>query len=424
MFLACLMGAPFLTMSSIGVIELKVIVLGGGVIGLLTSYYLVKSNVEVLLVERESGVGQGASNSNGCQLSYSFVDALGSPSTLKKIPGIVMGLDPYTRFNHSFRPDFLKWVSSFLMNCTSGAYDENTRALLELSSLSRSLVDEFIDSHGESSMEYRKSGKLIIYSNGFEKAVDSMEGRNKVISLQRALTPGECCKIEPALSGYSDKFSGGVWAEGDAVGDPYLFCNYLLKHLDGYSNFTFKPQCEVLGYSEANGHVLSVDTSLGKMVADKFVCCLGPQAPVTSKLLGISLPIIPIKGYSVSFKSLEGAPEVSLTDIDRKIVMCKIGSEFRVAGLSEVGEWGEEVGEDKIKLLIDAAQEIFPNASDYSQPYRKWRGIRPFSPNSRPIVGTIKHDNLYFNVGHGMLGWTLSFSTAKLVSDQVLRSTH
>ena len=339
---------------------------------------------------------------------------------LKKIPGISLGLDPYTKVRHSFRSDYLKWMSAFLINCTKASYVANTRTLLDLSSLSRALVDEFIDSHGEESMEYRSSGKLMIFSSAFDDAVRNMKERNKIVHQQVSLTPGECCQVEPALYGYSDKISGGIWAEGDAVGDPNMFSNYLLSYLEAHSNFTFIPNCKIFGFSEGENHVLSVDTSLGRLFADKFVCCLGPQAPIISKLLGISLPIIPVKGYSVSFKCLVGAPAVSLTDMDRKIVMCKVGAEFRVAGLSEVGELSEDVSENKISMLIDSAREIFPNASDYSKPFRKWSGIRPFSPTSRPILGKIKHNNVYYNVGHGMLGWTLSFSTAKIVSDQVI----
>ncbi|UUR06886.1 FAD-dependent oxidoreductase [Sphingomonas glaciei] len=387
-----------------------VLVLGAGVVGVATAEALMRRGLSVTLVDRSAEAGNGASFANGGQLSYSYTDALSSPSLLKRLPGILAATDPAFRVAVRFDPAYLRWCLAFFRNGSAGRFAANSLAGLEMALRSRALMEELLDRYP---LEFAHAvpGKLLLHedADGFRAAAAHAEAKRRAGIEVRALTPAEAVGVEPALEGIRSRLAGGIFAPGDAVGDPHLFCTALTERLTGEGLET-RFGAAVEGIEQGPGSAVRLAGG-ERLEARHLVVAAGPQAAALLRPLGWRVPIVPVRGHSLTLAPGRQAPRVSITDVARKLVFCRLGERMRIAGLADVGFSDAAVDPLRLQALAEAARDSLPEAADYEGPRAGWAGLRPVTPDSLPIVA--RRGAITVNIGHGGLGWTYALATAE-----------
>lgn len=395
-------------------------VIGAGVIGLTTAWSLVRRGMQVTVVDAGEGPAAGTSNANGGQLSYSYTDAMAAPALLRQLPGFLLGLDPAFRLRPTLNPAFFAWGARLLAECTASAHRSNTLSVLALALESRRVLRDLQDRHALA-FRHRAAGKLVIYRS--EKALDAV--RRSVAMKQDAGCPVEVLGVdaaldkEPALS-QAGRFSGAVFASLDEAGDARLFCERLAHVLERQFGVRFVYQCTVTGFRRDSRRVRALMTTDGEREVDALVLSAGVQSAHLARLIDIRLPIWPVFGYSLTLPARPLAPEVSITDASRKIVLCRLGDVVRIAGMADVGPQQMRRPARRQMELRKVAEAAFPLACNYRDAGQPWVGARPMTPDSRPIIGCTPFDNVFLNCGHGMLGWTLACGSAERLAQVVM----
>jgi len=382
----------------------QIIVIGGGVVGLTSAWWLLEAGFEVSLVERAPELASGASYGNGGQLSYRYVSPLADASVpLKAIRWLFQEHGPLR-----FRPEAdlrqWTWLASFLGQCTATANRRTTAKLLELGEWSRAGMHELGSLISPDDFSWRDAGKLVVYRSSkiFEQAAGKATAGD-------IWTGAECAEREPSLAAARSQLAGGIYNAGEAVADCHAFCVALAERVRLHPRFKGFIHAEVERIVATGGRVVGLDTSIGALGADAFVLAAH---------VGIKLPLYPLKGYSLTapIRPTDIGPQISVTDFERKVLYARIGDKLRVAAMVDM------VGEDltlnpkRIRSLTRQVRETMPYAADYSQ-VSSWAGLRPATPNSAPIIGATPLSNLWLNVGHGPLGFTFAAGTARILSD-------
>ena len=399
---------------------MKIIVLGAGVVGVSCAWYLWRDGHEVTVVERNQGVGLETSFANGGQLSYSYVAPLASPSVIPKIPPWLLRRDSPLRFRPEIDPDQWRWCLEFLAACNQRTADETTERLLRLAFYSRDLMHELVATQSID-FDYVQNGKLVVHTqkDSFESARRLMEYQRKLGAEQQSLDPVECVEIEPALADMAARIAGAIYTPSEDVGDTYKFCNELMRLMSSGPNpVTFRFGVEVERLLPWNDKLMGVETSIGVLEADHYVLALGTNAPYLLRPLGIRVPVYPLKGYSLSLPITNdaAAPTISVTDFKRKVVYARIGDDLRVAGMADLSGRRAVIDVERVDQLVDEVKSTFPRATDF-RTLKPWCGMRPATPKGTPVIGATKHGNLWLDVGHGALGFTLALATGRIVAD-------
>ena len=393
----------------------QVLVIGGGVVGLASAWWLLESGFDVTLLERENDVGQGASARNGGQLSYRYVSPLADAGVpLKALQWIFQKDSPL-----HFRPEAdlrqYRWLARFLANCTAAANSKTTARLLRLGELSRQAMAQLEVTVPLDEFGWRDAGKLVVYRS--KKAFDAAVARPESESMREVLSPSECAAREPALGHAQRVLAGGILTPGEAVADCHAFCEALARRIEAHPRFRGIAHAEAKRFIVEGGRVTGVETSAGVMAADSFVLAAGIQSRNLATSAGLDLPLYPLKGYSLTAPIGAGnvAPEISVTDFERKTLYARIGNDLRVAAMVDMV--GEDLTLDKKRVdgLVRLARQTMPTAADYSK-VSAWAGLRPATPDSAPIIGATPLPNLWLNVGHGPLGFTFACGSATLLS--------
>jgi D-amino-acid dehydrogenase len=389
----------------------EAVVVGAGVVGMATAYALARRGLSVLIVDREDGPGLGTSYANGAQLSYVYTDALGTPGLLKKIPMLMLGLDPAFRLRPSADPDFISWGISFLRHCTAERSMQSTLAGLQLGLESQAAMHALLERH-PLDFSHKVAGKLHLYedSRALSDAREVVEQKRRHGALQEVLTPSEAVALEPALASAAGRLSGAVYSPQEEVGDPYLFCKALLRTLVAEYGVRTRFGTAV---EEVDLSLPSVKLAGGEQIQGKrLAICTGVETPKLLKGAGIRTPIWPMRGYSITAPLGTNAPRISITDAKRKVVFCRLSGKMRVAGLADLGSRSVDVEPRRLASLIDAARSSLPEAVDYEHAESSWAGLRPMTPSSLPIIRKAAA-SVVLNVGHGGLGWTFAMGAAE-----------
>ena len=399
--------------------SMQIVILGSGVVGVTLAWELLQRGHGVTVVDRAASPGLATSFANGGQLSYSYTDSLADPALLPKMPGMVMGRDPAFELNLSADPKLIGWGLRFLRNCTAERALRNTRNVLRLALYSRQRLHALLAAQ-PLEFDYRRDGKLHVYADaaGLDKARQRVALKATWDCPQEVLTAEQCRAREPALTDWVGPIAGGVFSPLDESGDAYRFTEALAACCAS-AGASFRFGVEVAGFEVGGGSVGAVRTADGAIEGDLYVMALGPQSPLLERDLGLSLPVYPLKGYSVTVPVGPRSPAVSITDTQRKVVFCKLGDRLRIAGMAELSGYNEGTDPEKIQRLLDAGRAAFPRGGDYGRVQHQWAGFRPATPDSAPILGGCGYDNLVLDTGHGMLGWTLACGSAAVVADVI-----
>jgi D-amino-acid dehydrogenase len=396
-------------------------VIGGGITGVTTAYALAKKGFSVTLFEKQRYAAMETSFANGGQLSASNAEVWTHPSTLVKGLKWMLKSDAPLLVNPKPSWHKLSWFAEFIASIPQ--YKQNTIETARLAVQAREHLFAWADQEGIA-FDLKKQGILHIYrdAKGFEHAGKVSQLLAQGGLPRRAVTPQEMQAIEPTLTG---KFYGGYYTESDSTGDIHRFTTGLAKACERLGVKLLMGQDVVSLVSD--GHAATVTTQENGMAQahhfDGLVVCAGVASRQFASQLGDRVNVYPVKGYSITVnlldaQSQQAAPQVSLLDDETKLVTSRLGLDrFRVAGTAEFNGVNKDIRADRIKPLVDWVHACFPGVS--TRQVVPWAGLRPMMPNMMPRVGRGKQENVFYNTGHGHLGWTLSAVTADMVSELI-----
>ena len=389
-----------------------------------SAYSLHEAGHEVTVLDREPHPGNAASFANGAQLSYSYVAPLAAPGVARKALGWLADADAPLRLHP--KPDLAqwRWLLEFLRCCTAERFATTTVELLALGAYSCRMVHRLMQREALD-FAWRMNGKLVVYRDPAELAVAAAVARLQARhgAEQQVLDAGQCLALEPALEAMRDVLAGGVHTPSEEVGDAHRFCRELHRVLLPRGvQFLFGRK--VVGLLLRNGCAQGVDTVEGTLEADAVVLAGGAAAVHLLAPHGIRLPIYPLRGYSLTLpvSPWHTPPRLSITDAHHKTVFAllqdRAGARLRVAGMVDLA--GESTAQPPRRLatLARQGQMAFPAAADWSRA-KSWAGLRPATPDGKPIIGASGIPGLWLNLGHGGLGFTLAAATAQLLADLI-----
>jgi len=403
---------------------MKVVVLGAGVIGVTSAWYLNRAGHEVTVIERQSGPAFETSFANGGQISASHAMPWANPGAPLEILRWLARADaPFV-----FRPrlDWRQWLWGvrFLRECSARRAQANARRIL---ALARTSLNELKLLRAETRISYEQSarGILGIYfePRAFEHARREAEWISREGMPREPRTPAQCVATEPALRNVERRLAGGVFAPADESGDAFVFSQRLAAQCASHG-VHFRYGCNVRRLAAAAGRIEGIVVVDGareaRVAADAYVIAAGGASALITRPLGLDLPVYPVKGYSVTLPAAAGdaAPLVSLTDESHKLVFSRLGNRLRVAGTAELAGYGTGIDERKCEGILARVFDLFPQAGERAAA-TYWAGLRPATPGNVPIVCATRFPNLFLNTGHGTLGWTLACGSGRLISDLV-----
>jgi D-amino-acid dehydrogenase len=398
----------------------KVCILGAGIVGIASAYYLNKAGHEVTVIDRESGAGLDTSFANGGQISACNTIPWANPHVPMQLVKWLGRKDAPLLFHFSADPMLWSWLIKFLMNCRSAKALEGTAKNMRMSLYSRDMMD---DIRANTGIDYDYIGRGILNiqksQKDFEEAVANA-AHLRELGLNNVVLGAEACiQLEPTLETVQNRLAGGVHTPEDESGDAHTFTRKLALAAAS-RGVVFRYNETVTGLEEDAGRVTRVLTNKGGLDVDTVVLSLGAYGPALLKPLGLNVPIYPAKGYSMTLPTAgrNGAPTISITDEEHKLVFTRLGDRLRVAGTVEFAGFNKEIDQERAQSLRTATEKQFPNAGDFEQA-TYWTGLRPLTPDCVPIIGRTKLENLYLNTGHGSLGWTMGAGSGKAISDLI-----
>ncbi|MEN3366267.1 MAG: D-amino-acid dehydrogenase [Burkholderiales bacterium] len=408
---------------------MKVIVLGSGIIGTASAWFLNKAGHDVTVLDRQPGVAQETSFANGCQISVSHAEPWANPAAPVKILKWMGKEDAPLLFR--LRPEWLqwKWGLHFLRECTAARTAENMRQIVSICEFSRQTLQSVRTETGIAYDQLTR-GILHFYTDAFEfeHSLAAAKLMRDFGCPRQSIGPDEVVKIEPALARMRDKIVGGDFTATDESGDVYKFTTGLAaKAVETGVDFRFDTTITRL-LTEGSGAAaritgVEVIDSHGRhqvLRGDAFVVAMGSFSVQLLKPLGIDLMIYPGKGYSATYQitNPEAAPTVSLTDDGHKLVVSRLGDRLRVAGTCELNGYTRELNTTRCEAITHRTRYLFPDACDYDNP-AYWTGLRPLTPSNVPYIGKTRFSNLFLNTGHGTLGWTMGCGSGRAIADIV-----
>ncbi len=400
---------------------MRVLVLGAGVVGVAAAWYLSRAGHAVTVVDRQPGPGLETSFANGGQVSPCHADPWANPSTPKKILKWLGRKDAPLLFHWDrWDPALWAWGLRFLANCTAGRARVNTERTLRVALYSRACLQEL---RTEIGLDYdqRTRGILHVYRDSAEfahacRAAEVMQDfglRREVATATQALA------IEPALAPVGNQLAGAIYTPDDESGDAHLFTTRLAA-LAAERGVEFRFGVTAQGLMSEAGRITGLVTDAGPLTAEAYVLAAASHSPGLLRGLGLRLPIVPAKGYSLTLEVEDpaGAPTVSITDDEVKMVYSRLGNRLRAAGTAEMAGHDARLNPVRTQALVERARGLFPRAGDYAKA-SLWAGLRPVTPDSVPILGATPYGNLWLNTGHGTLGWTMACGSGAALADLI-----
>ena len=399
---------------------MRIVILGAGVIGVTSAWYLAKAGHEVTVIDRQTGPALETSFANAGEISPGYASPWAAPGIpMKAVKWLFMHHAPLII---NARPDLAKieWVTRMLLNCTSSAYSINKSRMVRLAEYSR---DCLITLRADTGIAYdqRTQGTLQLFRT--EKQVDAAYKDIQVLQADgvpfEVLDADACVKAEPGLAPNRAKFRGGLRLPGDETGDCFKFTSALAE-MAKTAGVTFHFSTRI-DHLEKNGlNIVAAHTSLGRIPADAFVLALGSYSPLMARPFGMRLPVYPVKGYSITtpIVNADRAPVSTIMDESYKIAITRLGNRIRAGGMAEISGFNNTLHERRKATLQFAVEDLFGGAADQSKA-TFWSGLRPMTPDGTPILGASTVPNLWLNTGHGTLGWTMAAGSGRVLADLI-----
>jgi D-amino-acid dehydrogenase len=404
---------------------MRIAVLGAGLAGVTSAWYLAQDGHQITVVDRQPGAGLEASFANGGQISVSHPEPWANPRAPRQVLRWLGREDAPLLVRPQADLQQWLWALAFLRECLPSRTRRNTEAIAGLALYSLESLRELRALTG---IAYDQSGNGILQTfytqRDWARADINAEVLHDHGIEAQTCSPARCVEIEPALADCRDTLYGGLYAPRDESGDAHLFVQRLAERCrEAGVLFCFDRTIDKLMTS--NGNVSQVQTrtadgSVESLSADAYVMSLGSFSVGFAAALGERLPIYPVKGYSVTLdlSATALAPRVSITDESRRIVCSRLGNRLRIAGTAELAGYDCSINSVRCGAILARACELFPHLRD-TKGARFWAGLRPATPSNVPIIGRARLSNLWFNTGHGTLGWTLACGSARALAELV-----
>ena len=399
---------------------MRVIVLGSGVIGVASAYYLARQGAEVTVLDRQSGPAEETSFGNAGQISPGYSTPWAAPGIPFKAVKWMFQHHAPLAINLDGSMWQLQWMAQMLKNCNPQSYAVNKERMMRVAEYSRDCLRELRKDTGIH-YENRAKGTLQLFRKEAQ-----MEAVQRDISVleecgvsYELLNGNELGRVEPALANAQDKLVGGLHLPNDETGDCYLFTNALAQIAKELGvNFQFNQNVEKLIVE--GDQIKGVQVNGKVLTADRYVLAFGSYSRDFLKPLDLQLPVYPVKGYSLTIPIVDPAfaPQSTVLDETYKIAITRFDQRIRVGGMAELSGFNLGLNEDRRATLQMVTQDLFPGGDMEQASF--WTGLRPMTPDSTPIIGATRFRNLFLNTGHGTLGWTMACGSGKLISDIVL----
>ncbi|MAC48013.1 MAG: D-amino acid dehydrogenase small subunit [Oceanospirillum sp.] len=399
---------------------MKILILGSGVIGVTSAYYLAKQGHEVTVVDRQSAPAMETSHANAGQVSFGYSSPWAAPGVPFKAMKWLTQTHAPLKLSPKADSHQWAWMSQMLANCTESRYAVNKARMVRVSEYSRLCIDklrEDTDIH----YEERKQGTLQMFRNQMQMdaVAKDIEVLKQFDMKHELLDMSGCIAAEPALERVKEKFVGGLRLPDDQTGDCFAFTNKLAD-ICKEMGVEFKFGTKVMYLEEAAGKVKGVMTSKGMMKADHYVVAMGSFSRGLLQQVGINAPIYPVKGYSltVPITNPDAAPVSTVMDETYKVAITRFDDRIRVAGTAELSGYNLDLLKQRRETIAMVVSDVFPDGGDVEFA-EFWTGLRPMTPDGTPIIGKTKFDNLSLNTGHGTLGWTMACGSGSFLADLI-----
>lgn len=400
---------------------MRVIVLGAGVIGTTTAYYLAQSGCQVEVYDRQAGVAQETSFANAGQLSFGYSSPWAAPGIpLQACKWLLQSHSPFT-FRPSLKLEQYLWMLQLLLNCRQQAYMVNKERMLRLAEYSRHCLHQL---ERETQIQYqgRSLGTTQLLRNAQQRQNIASDLRvlEQLGVAFRVLKPSEIEEVEPALSQRTATLAGAVHFPNDQTGDCYLFTQHLQK-LAQQLGVKFCFEHDVWRFEQQGNEIKGIWIEGELKQADHYVVALGSFSRRLLTPLSLPIPLYPFKGYSLTadLRYPECAPVSTVLDEGYKVAITRFDNRIRVGGMAELVGYDLSLNRKRQHTLVKVAQQLFPDAAEYQQG-EFWCGLRPATPDSVPLLGKAGYDNLWLNTGHGTLGWTMACGSGRYLADLMM----
>jgi D-amino-acid dehydrogenase len=397
----------------------KALVLGGGVVGATTAYYLARDGVEVELVESAPEVGTDATAGNAGLIAPGHSFAWASPRAPGMLVRSLFGEQTAIQVRLRFDPELVGWGLRFLRECTDDRAKRNTLVKLRICQYSQRQLDalaqeegiDYLDGHAGILYLYRDAHELEL---GAKKMEFVAEHGQKV----ETLDAGGVAALEPALSSVEDRIAGAVYCPTDGSGSSQVFTQRVAEACERLGA-TIRTGTRVRSLRAQGDRITGAVTDSETLTADVYVLAAGVGSPAISRTVGVKLPIYPAKGYSISFPLTNGAaPVIGGVDEAPLVAWSRLGDRLRMTSTAEFAGHDRTAPESRFEGILRVARELFPDAADYRKGERR-ACLRPMTPDGPPVLGTGKYENLVFNTGHGHMGWTMACGSSRAVADLI-----
>lgn len=399
---------------------MKVVVLGSGVIGTTTAWFLVEDGHEVTVLDRQPGSGLETSFANAGQLVPSHAEPWAAPGAPRQILRWLGREDAPLLFRLRADPAQWAWGLRFLRNCTAARFRANTARTLRLGLYGREVMAELRQTTALD-FDWRPSGSLAIYRD--PKEMDAARSHAATMAelgcpLEVA-EPRRVLELEPALAGAGNAIAGGTYCAVDEAGDAHKF-TVGLADLCRARGVLFGYGTTICGLETERGGIAGVVTDQGRVTGDAYVLALGSYSAAVARRIGIRLPVYPVKGYSITAPVTDrtAAPRAALIDTATKVAFTTLGDRLRIGGTAELTGHDARLNPRRGCMTVETARALLPRAADYARA-EHWAGLRPVTPDQVPVLGPSKYMNLWINTGHGTLGWTLAAGSGRITADLI-----
>ncbi len=403
---------------------MRILVLGAGVVGTTSAWYLSRAGHQVTVIDRQPVPGNETSFANGGQISVSHAEPWANPHVLSRLLKWLGHEDAPLRWRWRADPAQLAWGLRFLAECLPGRTRRNIAAIVALALYSRRCLQTL---RAELNLQYDhlERGILHVYTDPRELtlAVDAARLMRRFGLDRDTVDVEQCLAIEPALADARSLLVGGDYTRSDESGDAHKFTRGLAIHAQA-AGVEFRHETTIERIATGGSRIAGVVVRHGDgpelLTADAYVVALGSYSPLLLRQIGYSLPVYPAKGYSATLTLAEGslAPTVSLTDDERKLVFSRLGNRLRIAGTAEFNGYNLDLNPVRSQALLERTRQLFPHLQTVGEPVL-WCGLRPATPSNVPLIGRTRFGNLWLNTGHGTLGWTMSCGSAAALAEMI-----
>ncbi len=403
---------------------MKIVIVGGGLAGIQTAYYLLEDGHQVTLVERRNAVALETSFANGGLITPSHAAPWNSPGILNTLLKSMGKRDASIYVKPSALGTYIGWGRQFIRNSTRKRYNRTIARNFALARYSQQCFQRLLE---QTPLEFfhEKRGSMMVYTTraGFEEASERFDELKRQGVEAQICSSGELVEREPALASTASHLAGGVFFKEDEHGDARSFTQSLAAYLS-QNGVEMRTGVRVDGFIRSNGKIAGVTTDQGDIGADAVVIGAGHWSADILKHLDVDLPVRPVKGSSLTFSlpSWQGAPKIPVVDDELHVAVTPLQDSIRIVGTAEFCGYDPEVKPARMAMLLRAGIAIYPQLEKEIsgiRPELEWSGHRPMTPDCMPILGHVGHDNLYLNTGHGYLGWTTATGTSKAIADMI-----